>query len=305
MFITLMNIVFASDKSYAEHLAVSMCSLFENNQGATFNVYILNVDLDETAWNGLETIAKQYGQTLTDVKILDHELDGLVTNHHFTKANYYRLFITEKIQINKALYLDADVIVRESINDLYNTNVDDCYLAAVINPGFDRHEDLGMSEESKYFNSGVMLINLTAWRRDDIKGRVIELVKRKPWAIHFVDQCGLNSVVNGRWKELHPKFNLQGCLFETKVDTFSNVFPKGDLIAAIQNPVIIHYSGSIKPWHFHYKHPWRKLYWKYLRMTPFNHFLSRDFTILKVVKQCIPKGIKKAIKSGSLLRSYR
>jgi lipopolysaccharide biosynthesis glycosyltransferase len=292
-----MNIVFAADKNYAEHLAVAMCSLFENNRGSHFDVYIVNSDIDELSWSGLEFLSKRYGHNLIDVKILDQELEGLVTSHHFTKSNYYRLFIAERLKLSKALYLDSDIVVNGSINDLYSTNVDDYCLAAVIDPGgVDRHKDLEMSEESKYFNSGVMLLNLDAWRHDRIKERVIDLVQRKPWAIKFVDQCGLNSVVNGRWKELHPKFNLQGCFFVTKIDTYSSLFPDGDLMAAVHSPVIIHYSGSGKPWHFGYKHPYRRLYWKYLRMTPFSRRFSNDLTILKAIKWCIPGVVKKAIK---------
>lgn len=296
MCITLMNIVFASDKNYVEHLAVSMCSLFENNQEASFDVYILNVDIDSSSWSGLEVIARRYGHTLTDVKILDQELDGLVLTHHFTKANYYRLFIAEKLQLTKALYLDADIVVSQSILDLYNTDIDSYSLAAVVNPGFNRHKDLEMPEESKYFNSGVMLINLDAWRLDKTKGRVIDLVKRKPWAIQFVDQCGLNSVLTGRWKELHPKFNLQGCFFEAEPGAYSTEFPDGYLMDAVRNPVVIHYSGSHKPWHLGDKHPYRSLYWKYLRMTPFNHFFSNDFTALKVISLCTPRVVKKMIR---------
>jgi lipopolysaccharide biosynthesis glycosyltransferase len=295
MCIAPMNIVFASDKSYTEHLAVAICSLFENNLGLVFDVYIINADMDKASWSGLEMIAKRYGSRLIDVKIEDEELDGLVTTYHFTKGMYYRLFIAEKLQLAKALYLDADIVVNGSIDELYNTDVEDCYLAAVINPGFDRHMDLEMSEASKYFNSGVMLLNLTRCRRDHIKERVIDLVKRKAWAVPFPDQCGLNSVVNGRWKELHPKFNLQGCFFETTLESYSAVFPDGDLMDAVRSPVIIHYSGSGKPWHFNYKHPYRRLYWKYLRKTPFNHFVSKDFTILNVIRWCIPKVVKEAV----------
>jgi lipopolysaccharide biosynthesis glycosyltransferase len=296
MCITRMNIVFTANSSYADHLAVAMCSLFENNQGLAFDVYIINADMDQAPWRALEGIAKRYGHHLIDVKISDQDLNGLVTSYHFRKESYYRLFIAEKLQLAKALFLDADIVVNGSINDLYSTDVSDCYLAAVINPGFDRHEGLEMSEESKYFNAGVMLLNLAWCRRDHLKERVINFVMRKPWAVPFLEQCGLNSVINGRWKELHPKFNLQGCFFETKIGTYSTQFPDGYLMDAVQNPVIIHYSGSGKPWHFGYKHPYRKLYWKYLRMTPFRRRLSNDFTLLKVIKWCVPKGVKNAVK---------
>jgi lipopolysaccharide biosynthesis glycosyltransferase len=292
------SIVFASNKSYAEHLAVALCSLFENNQGLSFDVYIINTDFDKASWSGLDEIANRYGRLLVDVKISDRDLEGLVTPFHLSKETYYRLFIPEKLPFVKTLYLDADIVVNGSISDLYRTDLDGYYLAAVNTPGLVAHKDLEMSENSRYFNAGIMLINVEMWRRDCMKERVIEVVRRKPWAIQFGDQCGLNSVVDGKWKELHPKFNLQSFFFEASADAYAPSFPKGELAAAIKSPVILHYSGSAKPWQFGYKHPYRGLYWKYLRKTSYNRWFSQDITIFKIAKWCIPEAVKKAFKKS-------
>jgi lipopolysaccharide biosynthesis glycosyltransferase len=291
-----MNIVFASNKGYAQHLSVALCSLFENNRDAALDVYVINADIDEITWSVLNSIAARFGKQLIDVKISDRDLEGLVTPHHLTKETYYRLFMPEKISAAKVLYLDADIVVNGPISALYDTEVEGVYLAAVFSAGLKGHKDLEMSDDAKYFNAGVMVINLEKWRQDHIKERVIEVVSERPWAIQFADQCGLNSVVNGIWKELHPKFNLQSYLFEAAPNTYSAFFPDGDLEAAIQAPVIVHYSGSTKPWHFHYEHPYRKLYWKYRRHTPFSRRFSEDITALKLLKWCIPKRLKAAAK---------
>jgi len=293
---TRMNIVFASDKGYVEHLAVAMYSLFENNQELPMDVYVINTDIDRDTWHNLEAIAERFGKNMIDVKIFDQDLDGLITPHHLTKQTYYRLFIPDKVHVSKALYLDADIAVNDSISELYNINVDDYYLAAANTPGFAIHKDLEMSEGSRYFNAGIMLINVARWRREGLKERVIDIVRRKPWAIQFADQCGLNAAVDGRWKEFHPKFNFQSFFFEVGIDAYSAFFPNGELTAAIHSPVILHYSGASKPWHFGYKHPYRSLYWKYLRKTPYNHLFSKDLTIAKLIKWCVPEVIKSHVK---------
>ena len=273
--------------SYAEHLAVAMCSLFETNGDLRFDVYIVNSDIDRKTWDKIAMLAERYGHKLIDVRISDQALTGVVLGHHFSKANYYRLFIPEELGAAKALYLDSDIVVNGSIKELYEVILDDCYLAAVINPGFDRHEELEMSKESKYFNSGVMLLNLTKWRQDGVKARVIELVKRKPDAIQYVDQCGINSVVDGRWVEIHPKFNVQSSFFGAGAELYAQLFKSGELAEALRNPVIIHYTGTSKPWQFRNAHRYRSLYWKYLRMTPFRHYVSKDLNIPHVVRWCI------------------
>jgi len=287
------NIVVASDIQYLEHLAVTLCSLFENNRNIAFDVYVLNTNVDVASWNKLLELAKRYGQNLIDLKISDHDLEGLVTTYHLTLATYYRLFIPEKVNLEKALYLDADIVVNGSIEDLYNTDVSESYLAGVVCPGFDRHEQLEMAKDAQYFNAGVMVINLKRWRQDRVKERVIEIAKRKPEAMVFSDQCGINAIVNGKWKQVHPKYNLQGAFVEQDIASLAELFAPNDLIDAINHPVIIHYTGSAKPWQFHRKHPYRRLYWKYLRKTPYNHLLPKDLTIARIVRWCTQRMYRK------------
>lgn len=282
-----MNIVFACDKNYAEHLAVAMCSLFENNKEQKLDIYLLNSDFDGKPLEALQDLARRYGRRLIDVKVADKDVENLVTTFHYTKGMYYRLLIAEKLELSKALYLDADIVVNGPVKDLYETELDGYYLAGVINPGFNRHKELGMSEQAKYFNSGVMLLNLAAWRRDRIWEKVVKVIETKPWAVPFPDQCGLNAVVNGTWREVHPRFNLQGCFFEESTNKYTGWFGEGELEAALHNPVIIHFSGSGKPWRARSKHPYRKLYWKFLRKTPFKRLLPSDVTIPNVFRWCM------------------
>jgi lipopolysaccharide biosynthesis glycosyltransferase len=141
-----------------------------------------------------------------------------------------------------------------------------------------------------------MLINLPLWRLESVKSRVIDLVKRKPEAIRFVDQCGLNSVVNGRWKELHPRFNAHECFFRRDTRQFATLFPEGEGLAAKENPIIIHYTGSLKPWSWYDDHPRKKDYWKYLSMTPYARTFPKDMTPLNILKRSIPKSIKRFFK---------
>ena len=293
-----MDIVFASNTNYVEHLAVAIRSLLNSNSEEKFTIHIINGDINEVTWNQLETIVANTGSRLVDVKISNEGLRGLVTPHHLTKETYYRLFIPETLQTSKALYLDADIVVNGPLRELYETNVDDFFLAAVETPGFIPHHDLRMSRQSKYFNAGVVLINIAMWRRERVKERVIDVIRERPWAIQFADQCGLNAVIDGRWKELHPKFNVQSYLYKENIDDHSPFFPEGVLISALENPVILHFSGSSKPWHFGYKHPYRSLYWGHLRKTPFRRWLSNDISFLKVMKWCVPGVIKNAIRKG-------
>lgn len=283
------NVVFGADKNYVAHLAVALCSLLDNNRDLALNVYVLNSDIDAYSWSKVQGIADRYGQKLIDIKLSERDLEGLVLNWHFSMATYYRVLIPKEVPVDKALYLDVDVVVNGSIAELYGTDLGDSFLAAVQEPNFDRHEQLEMSKKAKYFNAGMMLINLDKWRSERLTERVIELVKRKPEAMVFSDQCGINSIVNGRWKEVDPKFNLVHSYAGENISGYTGMFPEGALEKARERPVIIHFSGGSKPWHFRRKHPYRHLYWKYRRKTPFKRYFSEDLTVPRITKWCLAR----------------
>lgn len=294
------SVVFAADEHYVQHLAVALVSLLENNRDLMFNIYIISGGINPKTYSRLLQSLSEYDSHVTSIEIDDEKFSTLVVNAYFSKANYYRLLIPDLIKEPKVLYLDSDIIVNGSIKALYEYDVSDDYIAAIESPVFSRHDELKMQKESAYFNSGVMLINVERWRTDNIPARVINFIDENRPAIHFVDQCGLNAVIDGKWKKLPPKFNQQ--LPEILTDSPNNVgcFSIEEIEEAVKTPVIIHFIGSSKPWHFRNWHPHRKLYWKYLKMTPFYPYIPVDFTplnvIIKFMEWAVPFPVKQLIK---------
>ena len=287
------NIVFAADAGFLQHLVVAIMSLLENNSG--MNIYVINNDISRTHWKKLEHLFAGKDSTLIDAKIDDSKFEGVILHSYLTKATYYKIFVSDIVKGDKALYLDADIVVNQRIDDLYNAEISNAFLAAVDNMEFYNHHDLEMESSAKYFNAGVMLINLEYWRTHSVKEKVIEFINRKPEVIQFEDQDGLNSVINGNWLELHPKYNMHtGLLF--KECACDSSFKE-----AIDDPVIIHYTGSSKPWHFANNHPYKHLYWQYLRMTPYKYYIPDDLNIMNILKWIVPKA-KKFLLKNSLLR---
>jgi lipopolysaccharide biosynthesis glycosyltransferase len=288
--------VFATDEGYVQHLAVAMQSLLENNIGLEFNIYLINGGLDKKKYALLSQIIQPYNALLINIEIDDFQFESLVQNYHFTKANYYRLLIPEYIKVEKILYLDADIVVNGSIEDLYGIDINDVYLGAVENPGFNRHRELKMNLNSAYFNSGVLLINLKYWNENQLQSRVVDFVSNNSDVIEFVDQCGLNAIVDGCWKKIPLKFNQQSVIFDEEYMKVNNCFNDFDLNIGKESPVIIHYTGSSKPWHLRNKHPYKYLYWKYLRRTPFKRYFSNDFTLFNLAAYFLPIKIKNLIR---------
>ena len=291
------NIVFASDRGYLPHLSVALASLIDSNSEVALNIYIINSDINSDEWLNLVQLDTQNKHTFFNAQINDQELEDLVTNYHFTKANYYRLFIDDIVPYDKALYIDSDVVINGSLAEIWNTNIDDVCLAAVEEPNFSRHDDLEMSLNSRYFNSGVMLLNLDVWRIQAVRKNVLEFVRRKPDAIHFVDQCGLNAMIDGNWIRVSPKYNMQTAILDMEHNARKRHYDFDDIDDALNFPVVIHYTGSSKPWHLLNNHPYKKKYWDYLRQTSYKRLIPSDFTITKFFKWSILK-VYKIFKKG-------
>lgn len=284
-----LTVLFASDEGYAAHLATAIYSLLDNNKMLPIEIVLFTASMPTADINRFESICSKYSTPLKVVWVDDGWFQGLILNHHFKKATYYRLFAPDLIEKDVCLYLDADVVIDAPIDSLARIDLADSCLAAVVNPGFNRHKELGMKTDSGYFNSGVMLLNLTKWRESSIKDRVIAFVLDNPAAIQFVDQCGLNAVVDGDWLRLDARYNFQTAMLERgrNNDYFNN-----------QPPFVIHFTGSDKPWLTCNNHPFKRKYWKYRNMTPYFSLFCDDFGLKAFVRLLLPTRLKDLLKAA-------
>jgi len=132
---------------------------------------------------------------------------------------YARLFIPYFIpeNIEKALYLDVDMIVLADLYILWNIDLGNYTLAAVKDPrvqtfdndwgGVLNYKELGLNGKSTYFNTGMLLMNIRKWREENIAYKVIDVVSKNIKYANYPDQYGLNIVLAGNWLELDAKWN--------------------------------------------------------------------------------------------------
>lgn len=281
------TVLFATDSNYVSHLATAIYSLLKNNKELRFRIVVLTGGISDIDQNKLRDVALKFSVPLEFIFLDSSNFDGLVINHHFQKSNYYRLFAADFIDDKICLYLDADVIVNGSIGEMVNVELGNYFLGAVENPGINRNIELCMHPNSKYFNSGVMLLNLEKWRQVGVKDAVISFVKKNPDAIYWVDQCGLNSIVDGNWLELNSKFNVQSSML-------ANTLCRGS--CSNFEAVIVHFTGSEKPWKMNMKHPYKKHYWSYRNKTAYRSYLSDDFSLNTVLLFITPSFLKNFLK---------
>jgi lipopolysaccharide biosynthesis glycosyltransferase len=117
---------------------------------------------------------------------------------------------------------------------------------------------------NRYFNAGVMFINLKLWRELNFSRDLIANLVKYYDKIQYWDQDVLNITCSDRWQDLSKEMN---------VFNVTNKYHK--------KVEILHFTGSSKPWHFHNKHPYKIEYAYYRRLGPFYPYLQKD--ILNVI----------------------
>lgn len=283
----MINIFFNSDNNYAQHLGVTICSILCNSSDKTeYCFYILDGGITDENKSKIENLKKIQPFNISYLHMDVREFEDFYISHHFTQAAYYRLKIPSLVPgMNKALYLDCDIIVKKDLTELWETDLAGKTIGAVedVSPPPDSYRRLGFPESDRYFNAGVLSLNIERMRHYDIELKLIDYIKNNPDKILMLDQDALNAVLHSDWFHLNPKWNRQSAMDLKKSP--NSMFSREDYRYAYENPSIIHYSSPTKPWHYENSHELKKEYWKYLKMTEWKDFTYEDFTLRKIIKK--------------------
>jgi len=261
-----LNVMCCCDERFLAHTATMLVSLMENSDHAQYrvHVFLLHSGVSSRDLDQLAKMVSAYDSTLSGYSVDVARLEGLKVDKHASLANYYRLLAPEVLpeSVYRVLYLDSDLLVRKPLATLWHTDLAGLVLGAVENPGFVDHDRLNLPRGLKYFNSGVMLVDLQRWRSERISQQVLEFVRNRRERVVFWDQDGLNAVVGDRWLPLDPCWNVQHAMF-------SEPSLRLRYADAVSDPCIVHFSGmGLKPWSAGHELPFADEYWKYRKKPP-------------------------------------
>jgi lipopolysaccharide biosynthesis glycosyltransferase len=289
-------VVCAADDGYSMPLAVTASSALENlSERYSLLLYVIDGGIQE---HNKQKIIKSLPSGRCDIRFLPKpdviaglakelfqksETQGMVQTKHILSASgaaYYRLFIPELLPdtVEKAIYLDCDLVVRGDLAQLWETSLEDQHLLAVqelwmpyVSIGLVNYKELNIPGEAKYFNSGVLVMNLNKWRSDRTTDKALDYLKHNQQYLRCYDQDVLNAVLAEQWGELDHRWNVSPAIYrypswrESPVseETFNSL---------IHDPYIIHYSTPSKPWStrhtgFSDSFPFNHLFFNYIDKT--------------------------------------
>lgn len=261
----MIEIVCNIDQNYVEYCGVMLSGLFIHNAQERFRIHAINSNVTSVQKKRLSAFCRQFNAEICfyDVPFSSIEHFPIRVQDHLSLAAYLRIFMSELLPdtVDKVLYLDCDLMVIDSIKELWETAVGHFAVAAVEErPPYDTDSParLGYPAEYSYFNSGVMLINLKYWRETHLAERGKEFIKSNYSKLRLHDQDVLNALLYRQRMFLPIRWNVMDFFLFTR----PLIQPRrlADLHEAIDRPAIIHFTGKRKPWLHNCDSPYRNRY---------------------------------------------
>lgn len=269
-------IFFAVDDGYIPFLAVTLQSLVDSSSSSNqYSIKILHTNVNE---ENKRKISK-YQRENIDIEFVNLNCyvekvkDKLFTRDYYTNTTYFRLFIPELYpQYEKALYLDSDTVVLADIAELYNTDIGENLVAAAqegVIQNIKVYQDyvekvVGVASYKRFFNAGVLLMNLNELRRFQFQEKILYLLSTVKYSV-IQDEDYLNRMCKGR-----VKF----------VDSTWNKMPIDIDNVKIEDIKLIHFNYVYKPWHFD-NVLYGEIFWEYAQKTEFINdikFIKDNYT---------------------------
>lgn len=239
---------------YIPHLGMVMMSLSQYNPDISFVFHLFVNQLPEAEEQRLEAAAVQTGHTIK-IHVINDEAFSSIIFGKYNASFFYRFIMPDivKAETDRLLYMDGDIMCRGSVKELAELDLGD-YLAAVV-PDRDEKRQMQQMQVQGFFNSGLMLIHVSKWIQEKMLSQILRFSqdnlkyvgtngRHSQWKhALYNDQNILNKVLDGKVIWLPKKYN-----YVYKLNR-SALFHKKERNEDYQKQVVLHFAGSVKPWH--------------------------------------------------------
>jgi lipopolysaccharide biosynthesis glycosyltransferase/predicted O-methyltransferase YrrM len=238
-------VAFSMNNSFAMAGAVALRSAIDATSGR-MTFYIIDCGLQPEEKHKLEESIPQ--ERVDEVTLIFHPLPpGSRGIREPTWAKVDMLMHPSLLPVERILYLDADVLVRRDLKDIWRTDMGGKSIGAVRDIGYPiGHPGLPEVDRGRfYFNAGVLLVNLSLVRQrlPEMKNALATLKETA-----YKDQDFLNAFFSEDFYELDIVWNAGGLgtYASWTNDDRDNIWPQG-LATLHVDPAIVHFTGALHP----------------------------------------------------------
>ncbi|MBQ8321311.1 MAG: glycosyltransferase family 8 protein [Clostridia bacterium] len=239
-------IFFTIDDNYAPYLAVALNSAIKNSSPChSYRAIVLHEGVSEENIKRIKALEEdnfriEFIPMSRGLDAICDRMGNRLRCDYFTLTIYFRLFIAEMYpELDRAVYIDSDVVLLSDIADLYDTEIGDnligaCQDSSVVGVPelcYYMEEGVGVARD-KYINSGVLLMNLKEMRVCRFEEHFLNLLTSYSFDTIAPDQDYLNAICADRIYYLDGAWDTMPCESEPERE----------------DARLIHYNLFSKPW---------------------------------------------------------
>lgn len=247
------NVLVTLDRNYLKVLRTMLYSLSQSDSTGIFTVYVAHNSLTEDDFAALQAVLPR--TELIDVPLSEEMFQDAPISDRYPKEMYYRLFAAQYLpqELDRILYLDPDLVVINSLRSLYEIDFGDNLFAAASHiesrtfKNFNRRR-LHLSEQARYINSGVMMMNLSLLRTQQDPQQIYQFIEEHKNTLLLPDQDVVNALYADRTIFLDPLIYNLGEKYLRLKNLHLSKEEKLGIDWVRQHTAIIHYYGRNKPW---------------------------------------------------------
>lgn len=285
----MIHIAFTIDHKFTRYCAVTMVSILKNNAPKEITFHIVAQNLPQEDCRILSQLINGYGAFIEFYNVPNEKIQNYKVQWEGQRLSivvFYRCLLASILPstISQVLYLDSDILVLDSLKELWNSNLNKVALAGIQdtvspNPNFSTRLQYDISYN--YFNGGVLLLNLDYWRQHNIEMQCQEYYQQYKSRIIYNDQDILNGLLYNQKILVDMKWNVQDDFY--RISSYHSSEWKPSYTQAILSPIILHYCGR-KPWAYHCMHPLRHLFFDYQKLTPYDDWIITNKASVRIHK---------------------
>jgi len=273
-------IAMAFDAGYAPHAGAAAASIAQSTGAQNLRFVVMPDNVPEPLRRKVEACAPGARfEWLTPPA----RFAAFTGKGYISRATYLRLALAECAppDLERLLYLDCDLVALRDLRPLYQSDLGEASIGAVIDYWLDAEafaERWGLAGRRRYFNAGVLLLDLPRLRAEGGFGPTLELLDLRGGDYPYLDQDALNAAFWGRWTELDPIWNVQRAMLVPGHDASRTQadWPVG------RKPGIVHFTSEHKPWKRGAYNPYNWVYHRARASTPFGP--TRDVSRLEQLR---------------------
>lgn len=266
------EILVTIDQNYIKPLEVMIFSLKLNNHGEKFRVWVIHDNIGKPALDSLAMFGEIIGIQIKSVAMNENITfpDSLLNFHDYPKEMYFRLLSSKilPLDLHRVIYLDPDILVINSVRDLWNLDLEGKMFAASVHEGLtdimSSINNIRLGTSTGYFNSGIMLMDLDEMRKKIRIEDITQAIEEHHDTLILPDQ----DILNYLYGEDILKIPETRWNYDARAYSVYLTRSKGTCNSewVMKNTSILHFCGKPKPWQKEKHSRFKALYLNYQQL---------------------------------------